>query len=176
MDCLPDWNGNKERKGIGMNIKRRWDIWGKWAASYTVEAALVFPILFSVLVFLLFLTFYAHDVVVQKAVCYETALEAVHGGVIEDTGTIRCIRLSEEELFEYAQKRLSVGIIDGKKRRISINQKEKETLVSVEEQVYAEAICEELNTADFIRNIHRMQEVKEKVKKELIQIEGEYGK
>ena len=161
---------------MDIDRKGKWNTWGKWAASYTVEAALVFPILFSTLVFLLFLTFYAHDIVVQKAICYETALEAVHGGMIEDTGTIRCIRLSEEELLEYAQKRLLAGIIDGKERKISINLKEKEKLVSIEEQVYAEAVCEECDTADFIRTIHRIQEIKEKVKKELIQTEGEHDK
>mgnify|MGYP001099980552 CR=1 FL=1 len=151
-------------------------IWGRWKASYTIEAALVFPILFSTLVFLLFLTFYAHDVVVQKAVCYGTALEAVHGGVIEDTGMIRCVRPSREELFTYAQKRLLAGIIDGKERKISINLKEKEKVVYIKGQVYAEAVCEERNTADFIRNIRRIQTVKEKVKEELVQAKGEHGK
>ncbi len=160
--------GLSDREGAGM--KKRWE------ASYTVEAALVFPVLFSALVFLLFLTFYAHDVVVQKAVCYETALEAVHGGILEDTGMIRCIRLSEEELFHYAQKRLDAGIIDGKERRITVNLEEKEKLIKIEGQVYAKAVCEELHMADFIRNIHRIQTVKERVKEELTSAEKAHGK
>lgn len=135
----------------------------RWDASYTIEAALVFPILFSVFVFLLFLTFYAHDVVVQKAVCYETALEAVHGGILEDAGVIRYIRPSEEELFTYAQKRLLAGVIDGKDRRISMELKEKEKQVKIEGEVSTKAVCEERYTADFIRMVHRIQTIKERV-------------
>ena len=149
---------------------RIWEIKGRWRASYTIEASLVFPILFSVLVFLLFLIFYAHDIVVQKAVCYETALEAVHGGEIEDTGTIRCIRPSEEELFGYAQRRISAGIIDGKERKIFVNLKEKKKWIGIEGQEESEAICEELDTPDFIRNIRRIQAVAKTVKEEFTQM------
>lgn len=143
---------------------------GRWRASYTIEASLVFPILFSVLVFLLFLIFYAHDIVVQKAVCYETALEAVHGGEIEDTGTIRCIRPSEEELFRYVQKRISAGIIDGEERRIFVNLREKKKLIHIEGKEDSEAICEELDTPNFIRNIHRIQTAAKTVKEKLTQM------
>ena len=149
---------------------RIWGVRDRWHASYTIEASLVFPIIFLVLVFLLFLTFYAHDVVILKAICYETVLKAVHGGEIEDTGTIRCIRPSEEELFEYAQKRISGGVIDGKERRIFINLKEKRKLVGVEEREYSEAICEELDTPDFIRSVHRIQTAAKMVKEELTQM------
>lgn len=151
-------------------------IGGKWRASYTVEASLVFPIIFFVFVFLLFLTFYAHDVAVQKAVCYETVLEAVHGGEIEDTGTIRCIRPFEEELFEYAQKRISRGIINGKERRIFVDLKEKKKLVSIEEKEYSEAICEELDAPNFIRRIRRIRTAAEIVKEELTQMGDGYDK
>lgn len=150
--------------------------WGRWKASYTVEAALVFPILFMVLVFLLFLTFYAHDVVVQKAVCYETALQAVHGGEIEDTGTIRCIRPSEEELYQYAQKRVLGGMIDGKERKILVNRKDKKKWICIEESVYSEAVCEDLDTPNFIRNVHRIQAIAKTVKEELTQAGEGYDK
>lgn len=151
-------------------------VWGRWKASYTIEAALLFPMLFFILVFLLFITFYAHDVVVQKAVCYETALEAVHGGEIEDTGRIRCIRPSEEELLLYAQGRILAGIIDGRERKISINLKEKEKQVCIEEREYSEAICEELDTAAFIRNVHRIRIMTERVKEELTPAEKGHDK
>lgn len=154
----------------------KWEKCGRWRASYTVEAALVFPVLFSILVFLLFITFYAHDVVVQKAVCYETALEAVHGGGIEDTGKIRCIRPSEEELFEYARGRILAGIIDGRERNISINLGEKEKQVCIEEREYSEAVCEGLDTAAFIRNVHRVRMMAEKVKEELTPVGKGDGK
>lgn len=148
----------------------------RWKGSYTIEAALVFPTLFSILVFLLFITFYAHDVAVQKAICYETALEAVHGGVIEDTGRTRCIRPSKEELFLYAQGRVLAGIIDGKKRRISINLGEKEKLVCIEEREYSKASCEETDTADFIRKVRRMRVVADTVKEELTPAEKGHDK
>lgn len=147
--------------------------WGNWKASYTVEAAMIFPILFAALVFLLFLTYYAHDVVVQKAICYETALEAVHGGSVEDSGAVRCIRPSTEELFDYAQKRLLAGIIDGKERTITMELTKQEKQVRVEGREFSEAVCEERDTPELIRKVRRIRTMAEIVKEELTKGSGE---
>lgn len=147
--------------------------WGNWKASYTVEAAMVFPILFAALVFLLFLTYYAHDIVVQKAICYETALEALYGGSVEDSGTVRCIRPSVEELSDYANKRLLAGIISGSERTVIMNLTKKEKQVRIEGRKVSEAVCEERDTSDFIRKVRRIRIMAEMVKKELSKDSGE---
>lgn len=148
-------------------------VWGKWKASYTVEAAMVFPILFAAMVFLLFLTFYSHDIVVQKAVCYETALEAVYGGTVEDYGTVRCIRPSAEELSVYAEKRVNAGIIDGRERTILLNLTEKEKQVCIEGREYSEAVCEDRDTSSLLQKVRRIRIMADMVKEELTKGTGE---
>jgi len=138
----------------------------RWKASYTVEASMIFPIIFLVLVFLLFMTFYSHDIAVQKAVCYEAAIEAVHGGIVEDTGTTRCVRPSKEELMDYAQKRLSAGTIDGKVREVSVILKEEKKQVQITGEKKSNAVCEETNAPDFLRNMRKLQKMAEKVKEQ----------
>lgn len=147
--------------------------WGNWKASYTVEAAMVFPILFAALVFLLFLTYYAHDVVVQKAICYETALEAVHGGSVEDSGAVRCIRPSIEELSDYAQKRILKGMIGGKEQTVAVNLTKKEKQICIEGRELSEAVCEERDTPGLIRKVRRIRTMAETVKEELTKSSGE---
>ena len=44
-------------------------------ASYTIEAALIFPFIMGVIVFLIYISFYLHDRAVMKSCAYQAALK-----------------------------------------------------------------------------------------------------
>ena len=43
--------------------------------SYTIEAALVFPLIMGVIVFLIYMSFFLHDMAVMKSCAYQAALK-----------------------------------------------------------------------------------------------------
>ncbi|MBO5550729.1 MAG: pilus assembly protein [Lachnospiraceae bacterium] len=47
----------------------------RFKASYTVEAALIFPFIMGVMVFIIYISFYLHDRAVMKSCAYQAALK-----------------------------------------------------------------------------------------------------
>ncbi len=45
-------------------------------ASYTIEAALIFPFIMGVIVFIIYMSFFLHDKAVMKSCAYQAALKA----------------------------------------------------------------------------------------------------
>ena len=52
-----------------MSVKKR------LAGSYTIEAALIFPLIMTVIVFLIYCSFYLHDRAVMQSCAYQAALK-----------------------------------------------------------------------------------------------------
>lgn len=128
----------------------------EYKASYTVEASLVLPIVFSTVLFLIFIGFYVHDIFIQTAVCYEIALEATYGGELTEGGQVECIRKTENVLNTYARNRIKVSVIDGKERTVSVTRSEKENKVYISGKSESKAVCENRDTPEFLRKVKRI--------------------
>ncbi len=66
--------------------------------SYTVEAALIFPMIMGIIVFIIYMSFYLHDMSVMKSCAYQAALKA------------SLIRSSEADMQTEAQKAAEYNI------------------------------------------------------------------
>lgn len=67
-------------------------------ASYTVEAALIFPFIMGVVVFIIYMSFFLHDRAVMKSCAYQAALK----------GSL--VRTSESDMRSEAQKAAEYNI------------------------------------------------------------------
>ena len=68
------------------------------SASYTIEAALVFPLIMGVIVFLIYISFFLHDRAVMKSCAYQAALKA------------SLIRTSSSDMEQEARKAANYNI------------------------------------------------------------------
>lgn len=137
--------------------------------SYTVEAAFVLPFLFLLMLGFLQLAFSVHDRVVQKAVCYETALEAAYGGSINKNGWDGyLVRPQGKELEIYGKERAKAGIIGGKKQEIRVAYHGDEIQILAEGEVKMQAAAEQAGTANFLRKVRSVMKLAEEVKQEII--------
>ena len=113
------WDGNILKKLDSRN-------WNK--GSYTVEASLILPLIFFVLLYFIYFSFYLHDKEIMTNVAYETALVGSSGGII-DGASIR--RYSKEELLVYGDNRIDGILISTKLKNILVENDEKEIRVSI---------------------------------------------
>ena len=70
------------------------------SGSYTIEAALVFPFIMGVIVFIIYISFFLHDMTVMKSCAYQAALK----------GSL--IRTSISDMEEEAEKAAQYNIKD----------------------------------------------------------------
>ena len=96
------------------------------SASYTIEAALVFPLIMGVIVFLIYISFFLHDRAVMKSCAYQAALKA------------SLIRTSSSDMEQEARKAANYNI-DGIAGTESID-------------VKGEAASYQKDAIEFIRN------------------------
>ncbi len=113
------WNGDDLKK---LNIND----WNK--GSYTVEASLLLPFIFFILLYFICFAFYLHDKEVITNVAYEIALVGSGGGFIEKS-SFRSY--SKEELLAYGNNRISKVLISTKIKNIIVEKKEGEVIVSI---------------------------------------------
>lgn len=100
--------------------------WNK--GSYTVEASLLLPFIFFILLYFICFAFYLHDKEVITNVAYEIALVGSGGGFIEKS-SFRSY--SKEELLAYGNNRISKVLISTKIKNIIVEKKEGEVIVSI---------------------------------------------
>lgn len=113
------WDGDILKK---LSLKT----WNK--GSYSVEASLLLPFIFFVLLYFIYFTFYLHDKEVMTNVAYEIALTGSSGGIIEEA-TMR--KYSKGELLAYGESRINGTLLSTKIKNIVVENRERETKVSI---------------------------------------------
>lgn len=101
----------------------------KWSrGSYTIEASLLLPFIFFVLIYFIYFAFYLHDKEVINHVAYETAFVGSVGGFIEKS-TFR--EYDKEELLEYSYSRIDKILISTNVRDITVEKGNGKIKVSI---------------------------------------------